>query len=156
MNLIPYKIFGDPAGIEYETLVVFSARRTKCGLLVCRGTIALEPSGERVLAQLRPHLFSETDEANWPGTKLWFGQTAKVYRFAPTEPAIQILLGAASHLFAWEQPKLPEDLCFERAGGAPLLVSISHEKHAQLYLTDDEASDIRAILPNLLLTRMDA
>lgn len=156
MNLIPYQITGEPAGAEYEALLKFSARRAKCGLLVRRATITLKAPGERVLTRLRPYLLSQSDEASWPGTKLWFGHTAEVFRFAPLGPAIQILLEAASHLFAWKQPELPEDLCFERGGGAPLLVSISHEKHAQLYLTDDEASDIRASIPNLPLTRIDA
>ena len=156
MTLLPYQVTEEPTGNDYAALVGFLARRASCGLLVRRATIALNAPGEQVLEQLRPYLLSHSNEASWPGTKLWFGQTAEVFRFAPTEPAIQVLLKAANHLFAWKQPELPEDLCFERADGAPLLASISHEKHVVLYLTDAEASDIRESIPNLLLTRIDA
>jgi hypothetical protein len=75
--------------------------------------------------------------SEWPGTKLLSG-TARVYSFDFDNDVAGLLRRAASGLFDWQQPLLPEDLALLRDDGSPWLTTIAHEHDAFLSLSEDE------------------
>jgi len=81
----------------------------------------------------------------WPGTVLQSG-TAIMYLTTGLEN-MDTILAAASNLFAWQDPDLPEDLFFLRDDDSALLTTTTHEDHAHLTLDDDELDQIKADLP---------
>ena len=97
-------------------------------LLVVRGGMRLDPSGERVLARLDPFVRRREKARSWPGTQLvGRGHNATVMRYRFGKEVVGILIDAADGLFDWTQPELPEDLCLMRSKGSPWLTTIAHE-----------------------------
>ncbi len=115
------------------------------------GTTALMPSGERVLAELEPHLVSAADAGEWPGTRLEGTATARVHRYRLQPDAIDVLAGATDHLFGWRPPELPQDIALLRGDGSPFLATVTQEGWAALTLDDGE----RAALADLDLDLRD-
>ncbi len=76
--------------------------------------------------------------SEWPGTKLFMGETATVYRAPLTERILNSVLDYTGTLFSWRQPNRPEDLCFLDETNAPIFFSTSHECYAQIFLTDED------------------
>jgi hypothetical protein len=69
-----------------------------------------------------------------------------MYKFSVNDYSIQVLMSAANNLADWQQPRLPEDICFYREDKSILFESIVHECDCRLILTDAEFER----LPNLL------
>ena len=65
----------------------------------------------------------------------------------PCSGNIDIVLPAASNLFAWQEPELPEDLFFLREDGSALLTTTAHEEHAHLTLDSAELDEAQNTVP---------
>src|SRR6478672_11825295 len=143
-------ILSEPVGETYRDLINASLGHADTLLLVTRHSQPLSAAAVEVLETLRPFTVSETEENQWPGTTL-YDHTATVYRIQFSTEVAQIMIGAASRLFSWIQPDLPEDPCLLRADETPWLATISHERDAFMQLTVDESTALRMRVPSLSL-----
>jgi hypothetical protein len=146
-----YDIGIEPQGADYVGLLRFLAPIASQFLLVKRPTMPLNDGGQKALEALRAYIISKGDAERWPGTQLLHGHQATVYRFSTTKQAIDILCDTTSRLFAWQQPELPEDLCFEKDDNTPLLSCICHENEARLYLSTADFHRFEQRLPLITL-----
>ncbi len=132
----------EPRGEAYRQLLDFCHARCARVSLVVREMQWLSDAGVEILERLRPHQISVNELSEWPGTKL-LADTASVYQYQASPRLLPSLRSAASGLYDWVHPERPEDLCFIRKDGTPMLVSISHERDAYLELTSDEVLQLR-------------
>ncbi len=104
-----------------------------------------------MLQDLEPYVTARRDSQSWPGTTLLAGEkgaaTVVTFRLAPD--VISSLTSAASRLYGWRQPQLPEDLCLLRASGEPSLVTISHESDGYLVVDDSEFALLQRDAPGM-------
>ncbi len=138
----------EPSGKAYDELLDLGLAVARHGSLVRRRGVRSSPEAEALWAKLRPFAVSETEESEWPGTRL-LGDTATVLRFSITTESAALLRGTANSLYAWCQPGLPEDLAFLRADGSAVLGTIAHEEDAFLCLLRTELELVERALPDL-------
>jgi hypothetical protein len=82
------------------------------------------------MADLTPYLVGSDETQEWPGTRLVGGGTSVRYTYRLC-PELEVLTSAASDLFEWVNPALPEDLHFLREDGSTALGNIAQEDDAQ-------------------------
>lgn len=146
-----YNLLEEPRGESYQQLIHASLDYGDQFLLVINSSINFDESVRQVMDKLNTHLLRQTQESEWPGTKLIGGDTALVSRFSLCTETAAILSASAEGLFDWLEPELPEDLCIFRSDGSPWLVSISHERDAFFVLTDEEKKTLVKEVPGLTL-----
>src|SRR5207237_1584273 len=76
---------------------------------------------------LAPHLGSTS-----------YASAVSIHRYTLNRESVATLKAAARGLYAWRQPKLPQDLALLRADGSPWLVSIAAEQLGYLELAPFE------------------
>jgi hypothetical protein len=133
-----YWFVEEPEGESYRALIGLGLRLATRIVLVVRPNLGLGDSAKTVLDRLRQWLVSSETKAEWPGTKLYEGETARVDEYSLTWDSAEVLADDADRLYAWVQPTLPEDLSLLRSDGEAWLVTIAHEKEAFLSLTAEE------------------
>jgi hypothetical protein len=145
-----YTLTREPEDELYRKLLDEALPSCPTALLVVRQEMPLAARGARVLdlGQLRPLLQEASEATEWPGTRL-FGGTALVYRFSYDAESSTILKEAATRLFEWLQPNLPEDLCLLKPSGEPWLASIAHERDAYFSLDAPELENLARSLPEI-------
>lgn len=142
------RLASEPRGKAYRELVDWASSLGATGVLIRRLDLELSRRGHHLLALLEPSVISRTRGQEWPGTSLLDGE-AEITQFRLDSNALEVLNREATGLFDWCQPELPEDLCFLRQDGEPLLVSISHEKEAYLSLRGAELEHLRSAAPEV-------
>jgi len=150
-----YDIETEPRRDMLTSLLAFCGARSTTALLIVREKDWLTDAARRVLSELEPHLLSKTESAEWPGTRLFAG-SATVLRYLVTPIFVSLLQSQTEGLYQWQQPERPEDLCFLRQDGTPLLVTITHESDAYLELEEDEYREIMRFVPALRLSAHSA
>jgi hypothetical protein len=80
------------------------------------------------------------EQSEWPSTMLGDGATAKVYYYNIDNNSKRVLNEESNSLFSWEQPKLPEDLCFIKGDNAWISTS-SHEEYCDISSEDKTIID---------------
>lgn len=145
-----YDIVREPVGNLYRDLLAYALRHCRQFILVPRGAGSLEPEPpvRLALSDLDPFLLKSKLVSEWPGTRL-IGHDTEVRWFEYNSSSAQILKTAATHLYQWERPELPEDLCLMRDEESPWLVTIAHERDAYLKLEVSEMSVIASEFPEL-------
>lgn len=136
-----------PRDETYRAMLHIATRWCSQGLLVVRPSIELSENADKLIQELKPFVFEQSECASWPGTTLLEG-VATVIRFELTPKAISLLVACTSGLYDWQQPQLPEDLCLLRQSGEPWLVSISHEHDGYVVLEEQEFQTLRDELPS--------
>jgi hypothetical protein len=121
-------ILSEPEGDDYRQLVQFCATCSYYGSLILRDRLRLDADGERLVEHLAPHVIDRRVVTEWPGTQLFFGETALQMLFVMNSDTTSMLIFAANRLYDWTSPALPEDLCLLRRDESPVLVTISHER----------------------------
>jgi hypothetical protein len=116
-----------------------------CAILVVRMPEPLDAGARTLLDDLRPHLVRQDWTTEWPGTRL-LGDRAWVGRYELTHDCVAVLAGAASGMFQWQHPALPEDLSLLRADGTTWFASTANERAASFELSEVER---RALLDDL-------
>ena len=106
------------------------------------GVDPLLASGRKLIAELEPYLASESDEREWPGTRLESGGTGHVYRYRLHPEVLDLVTGATDRLFGWSPPALPQDVALLRGDGSPFLATVTQEGWASLSLDDDERASL--------------
>ena len=140
----------EPRGEVYERLITLARGNCDQFILVTRHSIGLEAPGVETLQRLNPELIARDERSEWPGTQI-FDDMATVFLFRLNQRTTDVLQDVASSLFAWQQPRFPEDLCLLRADGEPWLVTISHERDAYFVLSSAEHLELSGAIPELRL-----
>lgn len=144
-----YYLAKELRGNIYYSLINYAKNYCDTILLVIRNSVWIEPTVETILKQLEQFLKSKVSGSEWPGTRLFYGATATIYRYKLCPESAEILKGAADGLYNWVQPELPEDICLLRSDDSHWLVTISHEKESYLMLTPEEKDYLLKIIPEL-------
>jgi len=140
-----FEITAEPRGQTYIDLLNFAASRCSSFSLVW--AFNFEQSTYDIKHALKPFLLSNKKTNEWPGTKL-IGHEALVRRYKVADESVK-LLHAAGGLYAWLQPKLPEDLAFYTSDNAVWLASISHEGQAWLIDETLKPAEVYAYVPKI-------
>ena len=138
----------EPACDAYEQLLTFAASRCATFLLVVTRGLDLSDEAKTLLLRLQPFELRRGHSRRWPGTEL-LDDEALVIEFLFKAEARTILMNAASRLFEWQQPSHPEDLCLLDSSGQPWLVTIAHERHAYLVISQEELETMKQEAPAL-------
>lgn len=100
-----------------------------------------------ILNRLESELVRTFETASYGGQLTGYACTAYVYKIS--ENSLDVLKSARS-LFSWQRldglskGALPCDLCFY-CDGKPILETLAHENEAWLYLTCEEANELKKI-----------
>jgi hypothetical protein len=141
----------EPSGAAYRELVTFCCATASRMLLVARDPDT-DP-GERIRRKLKELEAFATDTfcaKEWPGTILHTDE-ATIYMHNASPALGEKMLEITTRLFEWIHPEAPEDPCFLRENGEPVLVTTSHEGDAYMMLSEAEFSEIERLLPDLAM-----
>jgi len=138
-----------PVANAYTDLVRFGCVFGSHALLVVRDP-DIDPGSSiaDILVALLPFIENSARAEEWPGTRL-FGHDAMLHRYRTSPEFADALLTLRPSLLSWLHPDAPEDLCFLRIDGRPLLVTVSHESDAYMLLDREEVSEIQNRYPTL-------
>lgn len=146
MDRLQYTVDLEPTDETYVELIRTSVTWCSRALLVVQDGHAMSNRGDAVLRRLEPDLIRREVRASWPGTTLLEG-SATVATYQLTSEVVAALTTAATGLYDWQQPELPEDLCLLRDEDDPWLVSIAHEGDAFVSVDEDELEELRRRVP---------
>jgi hypothetical protein len=146
MTYQDYTIVGEPRGTTLASLLRESTRFCDHFLFALTDMV-LSLEGQRVLEVLAPFLINCGEAKEYPAGTLPWG-TIRICRYSMTSESAQLLEAATDHLFGWQEPDLPNDLCLMR-GDDPWLITMSNERRAVLVLNADQLDEIRAAIPRL-------
>ena len=147
-----FDIASEPKDDVYRQLLAKFGQYSSAVMVVLRDPTYLTPTGTNVLNQISPWCLRTEKKSEWPGTVMKnFSATIHTYRLS--SELLIILQTVTKSLYQWVQPELPEDLCFIRPDGRPILVTIAHECDAYLDVTEPEAEDFMVMIPGLKLHR---
>lgn len=150
MNRKLFDVVGEPRGELLERLLRALGRYAGSATMVVRDDLGLDESAQVLLTRLEPHLMERKRSASWSGTTL-LDDEATVLRFRFNEAVVQELVAAASGLYDWTQPSLPEDLALLRGDGTTLLGSVCHEGDAYLVVTQEEYQTLSNAVPGVAM-----
>jgi hypothetical protein len=144
-----YTFVVEPTDAVYQDLIRFCCSIASKMLLVVRDP-EKEPGAKisGILSQLEPFLLESVRVKEWPGTILLADQ-AMAYWYRVSDALAIRLCDLRTSLFQWIHPDAPEDPCFCRDNGEPLLVTTSHEHDAYLLLTANERATLGDRFPDL-------
>lgn len=142
-----FDIVAEPQGQTYIDLLDFAASRCESFSLVWRDQFHFEQSAYDIKHELRPFLISNDRTNEWPGTIL-IGHEAIVRKYRVASESIK-LLHIADALYAWHEPRLPEDLAFYDSDNKTWLAAISHEGQAWFLDQSLSSAEIYAYVPDL-------
>lgn len=128
-----------PAGETYQSLLrALVPIASLFGVVIRSEKVRLTEAAESVLRSLEPYLVRVEEVTRWPGTQLIGGRVSRRYIYTLDEGSLGVLLTAASDLFQWINPGLPEDLHFLRHDGSTVLGSTAQEEDAWLEVDSNE------------------
>ena len=159
-----YDITVEPQGRVYDTLMMTALRHCDRFLFVDvpeprfgENDTSFQARSLELVRELQPHFVGVEKSKTWPGTTM--GEQpgvdvfARVYHYRLNADTLAILTSAADHLYAWQWPDLPTDLCLLRADGEAWLVTIASDEESYLLITKDEAEELGTLMPELELER---
>ncbi|GAA0957665.1 hypothetical protein GCM10009554_68720 [Kribbella koreensis] len=130
-----------------ELLGASASLASTFGLMITRAPHGGRPSIESVLTRLKPYLIQVDEVQEWPGTRLADGLTSPRHLYRLSPDSLEMLVSAASSLFDWAFPDLPESLHLLRADGSTVLATVPWHNDAWLELTGPEYETLRRQLP---------
>ena len=133
MGAVWYRLVEEPRDAVYERLIETTLRYASFFTLTVQPDKALDSNGQDVLTQLQTDampmpLIEEADRDYW--------HVSRAFELNPR--SAELLTRSASSLYAWLQPRLPEDLQFFREDKHSLLVTVSYDEESLLTLFEDE------------------
>jgi hypothetical protein len=147
-SLVTYNIMSPVAGDDYAAMLRLLARYSVAfALIIGMPLDRLEGRATDVLARLGPHLLDAQESQAWPGAQIVGTLTVDRYLFRLDSRSLDVLVSAASDLYEWVHPGLPEDLYFLREDNSTVMGTVAQEDDAWLELTDAEHEEIAAELP---------
>lgn len=132
-------VTGNPIGSLYsELLSSLVGYANLIGFVYNRKTRDLKPSATIVLDALEAFLVDISEIGSWPGTEMLPPRTAQRWLFNFNDDSVAILLNHSTNLYAWVNPKMPEDLHLIRSDGHTVLGSIAQHSDAWIELAQDD------------------
>jgi hypothetical protein len=111
----------------------------------------LSDQASQVLTSIQPYLVESKETNEYPGGVLPWG-TVQVNRYRLDNQLLKIVVSATDHLFEWQEPLLPNDLCL-LMGREPWLITMASDRVALLNLDREEVLEVQETIPSL---RIDA
>ena len=145
-----HNLIGEPRGATYAALLRFAQRKKWYALLVTRLPEWIDSECRDILGKLETFLLSEREIKAWPGTTLHGNASAIVRTYRLEEQATEMLMSSVQGLWGWQHPSRPEDLCFLREDGVPVLTTIAHEKDAYFEMNESEFEELRTNVPGMV------
>ncbi len=148
-EVLEISVATQPVGPDYAHFIDYAIGHCAAASLMVYAESSLEPEGQQILAQLQPDLLTCVESSAWPQKVL----KGMVYVYRCTPAVGTILKQATSQLFAWQQPRYPEDLMFyhDTEGFHPWLITIAHERDAFFRVKPAELLTMKQQLPCLHL-----
>jgi len=143
-----YTITHEPRAKLYRAILKEARRHCDRFSLVQRSEGTFDESATRILESLRPYLRDERSVSEWPGTVL-LGGRATLREYEMQEATEAILERAATGLYDWRQPSMPDDPVFWRRSNGPWLVTIAHERDGYFEITPAERDELLRVIPSL-------
>ena len=145
-----YSILSNPDGDTYINLIRHCVTECDSFIFVTRDPGLLKYRS-KTIDMFADYLLKQEITSNWPGTVL-IGGKATVHTHTLNEKTAELLITVASSLYDWQEPNLPEDLCFLKKS-SPWLVTTSHEKDGYFDLTENEKDNLQKNVPNLVIEK---
>ncbi len=130
---------GNVEGRVYKEFIDLAASLSDKFLLVERNDMNSSDNLIKVLKKLESSLIEMREQSEWPSAMLT-ESTAKVYYYKIDDNSKNVLKEQVNSLFSWEQPDLPEDLCFIN-GDESWISTSSHEEHCDIISEDEDIID---------------
>ena len=143
-----YQIVGEPRGQTLRALLAISSRFCD-EFLVAHTKLTLSDRGVQLCDALSEFLIECADTDEYPAGRLAWG-TIRVCRYALTPASLGVIESACDHLFDWQEPALPNDLCLMR-GSQAWLVTMASDRTAVLSLDPDQREVVCTAVPGLRL-----
>jgi hypothetical protein len=146
------EIYNDPKGEAYCWLIDYAMSRCPVFALADRGWKGSGNSCSRVFEALEPYLIRMQSCESAIGTSATaYSLEGTIYYYRCDPEAAIVIKEAASSLFAWQHPHLPEDLCFLDENGKDWLYNVAHERMAGLHIGETEGKEISETVDGLFL-----
>lgn len=130
-----FELLDEPRGAQWRLLLHCALSQCAFIQFTVRDSISLSAVGYAFLDRLRNSLSETVRAKEWPGTTLLEG-AASLYRYRVDASSSEIVAHATDHLFGFQQPELPEDICLLRQDGSVWMLSITHEEYAELMISE--------------------
>lgn len=146
------EIYNDPKGDAYRWLIDYAMSRCPVFALADRGWKDSGETCSRVFEALEPYLLrTQSCESALGTSAIAYSLEGAIYYYRCDPEAAIIIKEAASSLFAWQHPHLPEDLCFLDENGKDWLYNVAHEQMAGLHIGETEGKAISETVDGLFL-----
>ena len=141
-----YRIVREPRGEVLRSLLAYGATRCE-SFLVALTDMRRDEEAERVLSALDPFRVRREETNEYPAGKLpWGTITVETYSLNPA--SLEIVSSATDHLYGWQEPELPNDLCF-LIEGDPWLTTIASDRVAIISETRQGITALCSAIPTL-------
>ncbi|RDC49142.1 hypothetical protein DVA85_25310 [Acinetobacter sp. RIT592] len=130
---------GNVEGRGYKEFIDLAASLSDKFLLVERNDMSSSDNLINVLKKLESSLIEMKEESEWASAMLT-ESTVKVYYYKIDDNSKNVLKEEVNSLFSWEQPNLPEDLCFIN-GYESWISTSSHEGYCDIISEDEDIID---------------
>ncbi|MCV9951263.1 hypothetical protein [Paenibacillus sp. BT-177] len=154
-----FRLYSDVRGTAYERLIDYAMKRADTFMLVVHKWVTEDEDGlsdkevvfKELLQRLNSFLLSTHSYEEMRGKHSIAYTAGTFYRYQCTPEAGKILKRAASSLFSWVHPKLPEDLCFQNADGEDWIMNIAHERIGRLNMDKEAADELEKLIPGVFI-----
>lgn len=141
-------IWEDPKEETYSLLIDYAMEKCSYFSLMVSSQIDLYTEGKEVLEQLQSYLIkSKVEKLGLDENQ--FTTTTYYYKFE--KDSALVLKNSAKTLFAWIQPKLPQNLCFYTDTDEFWLFTVAHERIGEFNISNEETKEIMQSISNLSL-----
>ncbi|MGL4877139.1 hypothetical protein [Paraclostridium dentum] len=130
---------GNVEGRGYKEFIDLVTSLSDKFLLVERNDMSSSDNLINVLKKLESSLIDMKEQSEWPSAMLT-ESIAKVYYYKIDDNSKNVLKEEVDSLFSWEQPELPEDLCFIN-GDESWISTSSHEGYCDIISEDEDIID---------------
>jgi len=137
----------------FKLLELCESHRQNCSLVINSGALPAQSAFDFV-ATASTFIVGDKQQTSWPGGgTLEPGATCRVIYVQVCPESIGLLRKAATNLYDWVHPFLPEDLAFYRPDGSVFFAAITHEGVSFFEIDSAEMDRVKSKLPTLdLLT----
>ncbi|KZE72673.1 hypothetical protein A9P44_19990 [Paenibacillus polymyxa] len=154
-----FRLYSDVRDIAYERLIDYAMERADTFMLGVHKWATEDEDGltnkevlfKELLHRLDPFLLSTHSYEEMRGKHSIAYTPGTFYQYRCTPEAGGLLKQAASSLFSWVHPKLPEDLCFQDADGEDWIINIAHERIGRLNMDKEAADELEKLIPGVFI-----
>jgi hypothetical protein len=143
-----FEIVREPRGRAFKDLIAHSL--TSCDeFLIALTHRQLSDHAQDTLKELNQYLITCEEVTEYPAGVLPWG-TIQVCRYLLSPGSAQVLQNAATGLYDWVEPDLPNDLCLMR-GRDPWLITMASDRLAVIISESSDIALLKARIPSITL-----